>query len=74
MIIAIFKSYKNDSQRHISVGHSNIGNSSLVEDGEIIMAKSDILRSILPIVVEVLFLLRRELRKKTLRDLSKVTG
>ena len=40
----IFISYKNDSQRHISVGHSNIGNSSLVEDGEIIAAKSDILR------------------------------
>lgn len=28
----------------------------------------------LPIIVEVLFLLSRELRKKTLRDLSKVTG
>lgn len=36
--------YKNDSQRHISVGHSNIGNSSLVEDGEIIAAKPDTLR------------------------------
>lgn len=43
MIIAIFKSYKNDSQRHISVGHSNIGNSSLVEDGEIIAAMPDTL-------------------------------
>ena len=33
--------YKNDSQRHVSVRHRNIGNSFLVEDGEIVVAKPD---------------------------------
>ena len=68
------KTYENDTKRHITVGHGNKGNTSLIQDGEIVLATIISSISEIPIVVEVVLSLRGELGEKSLSNLGKVTS